>query len=204
MKTINKCKNLWRGFTGAILVAMLLAANSCKKQDLQESSSDPVISVPIVWSSGESAAATGNGMQTTTASFSAVAAVKYCWGEDVRFYGTIENKVVQVTDASGTVHYTRHWSIKGLDAVGMGNPLTGLAAGTVYTVVAGAEMFTVTNPAFNAGGIPQAGSSGQIYIHQGTIVLENSSSGDRLVARHIIHKNPRTGVVSSNWLCMGN
>jgi hypothetical protein len=188
--------------TRIALSSILLFITACSKEEVVGNTQDLAIEVPVSWNSSKTQSRT-NGTESTTGSFSAIAAVEYCWGESIRFFGTVENKVNTFTDANGTVHYTRHWSIKGLDAVGLGNVSTGLVAGTVYTVVAGAEMFTVTDPVFNAGGVPVASTSGKIYIHQGTIVLQNNTTGDRLVARHVIHKNPNTGEVMGRWYCMG-
>lgn len=189
--------------TRIALSCILLFITACSKEEMVDNTQDLAIEVPVSWNSSKTESRT-NGTESTSGFFTAIAAVEYCWGESIRFFGTVENKVNTFTDANGTVHYTRHWSIKGLDAVGLGNVSTGLVAGTEYTVVAGAEMFVVTDPVFNPGGFPLGSSSGKIYIHQGTIVLQNDTTGDRLVARHVIKKNPNTGVVTGNWYCMGN
>ncbi len=199
MKIIGLHRKL---MTGIAFIGIMLFSTSCAKEDLVENTEELALELPVEWNSSSNENRT-NGTEITLGSFSAIAAVEYCWGENVRFFGTVENKVNRFTDANGTEHYTRHWSIKGLDALGLGNVQTNLASGTEYTVVAGAEMFTVTDPVFNAGGIPVASTSGKIYIHQGTIVLQNNTTGDRLVARHVIKKNPKTDELSSTWYCMG-
>lgn len=180
-------------FMKIFLIISLIGVSACKKEQIKEEiQEDLAIEIPVQLNISDANLRT----DISTASFSATAAIQYCWGENVRFYGTIENKVNTTTDANGVVHYTRHWSIKGLDAVGV-------TSGTIYTVIAGAEMFTVIDPVFNSGGIPQAVRSGMVFIHQGTVVLENSLTGKRVIARHVIKKNPQTGVVTSGWFCMG-
>lgn len=191
-KEIIACnqKKLLKTFN-LILLTFLLSA--CSKETATEQIDENLaISIPVEWNIGASNSRT----DITTASFSATAAIQYCWGENIRFYGTIENKVNLTTDANGTEHYTRHWTIKGLNAVG-------LTSGTSYTVIAGAEMFSVTDPVFNSGGVPQPAPSGMVFIHQGTVVLKNNATGEQVVARHVIKKHPQTGEVTSNWYCMG-
>ncbi|SDB37216.1 hypothetical protein SAMN03097699_0964 [Flavobacteriaceae bacterium MAR_2010_188] len=201
MKIMQKPKNL---ITTLALICVVLFNHSCSQEELDVPNQDLAIEIPIKWKTDLNFGSRTNGTDITTGSFSAVAAVEYCWGESIRFFGTVENKVNRFTDNNGTEHYTRHWSIKGLDALGLGNVQSGLAPGTEYTVVAGAEMFVVTDPVFNAGGVPVGSTSGKIYIHQGTVVLKNIATGEQLVARHVIKKNPKTGELSSNWYCMGN
>lgn len=134
----------------------------------------------------------------TTVSFTTIVAVKYFWTENIRLTGTIEKKVNRCTDVNGIDYYTKHWSIKGLDAVGLGNPESGLAAGTIYSIISGAEMFTVTDLLFSAGHDSELGS--KIFIHQGTIVLENTTTNERVIAMHVMKKNSKTEEVTSIWL----
>ena len=173
--------------------SFIVALSACKKEEIKEEIQEELaIEIPVQLNVSNANLRT----DIFTVSFSATAAIQYCWGENVRFYGTIENKVNSTIDANGVVHYTRHWTLKGLDAVGV-------PSGTSYSVIAGAEMFTVIDPVFNSGGIPQAGSSGMVFIHQGTVVLEKTLTGERVIARHVIKKDPQTGVVTSGWFCMG-
>lgn len=182
-------RQLWLG--GFLCLGLLFSA--CSSEEITDVEMENLaIEIPVDAGDFD---ADGKKVEMNTISFSAIAQVEYCYGENIRFYGLIDNKVNQVTDANGNVHYTRHWTIKGLDA-------EGLSTGDTFTVIAGAEMFTITNPSFNGG--PNAAESGKIFIHQGTIVLENNDTGDRLIIRHVIKKHPRTGEVTGYWLCQGN
>lgn len=134
----------------------------------------------------------------TTVSFTTIVAIKYFWIENIRLAGTIEKKVNRCTDVNGVDYYTKQWSIKGLEAVGLGNSKIGLAEGTNYLMISGAEMFTITDPLFSPG--PNSDLSSKIFIHQGTIVLENTNTNERVIARHMIKKNSKTKEVTSIWL----
>ena len=182
--------NLLKIFSVTLLIFLFSA---CSKEKVTDRTDENLaILLPVDWNTGTAAMRT----DITTGSFSAIAAIQYCWGENVRFFGTIENKVNLTTDANGTEHYSRHWTIKGLNAVGV-------TSGAGYTVIAGAEMFSVMDPVFNSGGVPVPATSGKVFMHEGTVVLQNNVTGERVVARHVIKKDPRTGEVTSGWYCMG-
>lgn len=132
-------------------------------------------------------------------SFSAVAMISACHGENIAFTGIIQNRVSKTTDATGQVHYTRSFRTRGMTG-------TGTVTGTTYDVIGGAEMFAIKNPVFNAQGmlnIPGSLGESEIFIHQGTLVFRSRTDGSKVVARHIIRKVPGKEEVISKWVCAG-
>ncbi len=100
--------------------------------------------------------------------FSATASIAYCHGENIVFSGIIQNLVTTTTDEQGVIHYTRHFSTRGLTGVGS-------VTGTVYDVLGGAEMFSVKDAVLNANGtlnLSGSLSESDIVIHEGTLVLQ--------------------------------
>jgi hypothetical protein len=145
-----------------------------------------------------------NGMTVTEMPFTAVAMIAYCHGENIRFTGTIENRVKTTVNANGN-HYTRHFTVKGMTGVGV-NAL-GVPTGTEYRVVGGAEMFSIKDAVFNDNGtlnLARSLTESDIVIHRGTLVFENIHDGTRVVARHDIQKVPGRGILQNRWLCGGN
>jgi hypothetical protein len=141
-----------------------------------------------------------NGTTITEIPFTATAAIAYCYGENIVVTGIIENKVNSTVDGNGVIHYTRHWTVKGL--IGRGT-----LTGTVFDVVGGAEMFSVKDAVLNPNGtLNISGSLAQsdVFIHQGTIVLVSRTDGSRIVARHIIRKVPGRDTIVNHWVCGGN
>jgi hypothetical protein len=63
-------------------------------------------------------------------------------------------------------------------------------------------MFSVKDPNTTIGA-PSAVLSGDVYIHQGTVVFVNTVTGERIVARHQIIKNPAQGIARSGWYIKG-
>ncbi len=132
--------------------------------------------------------------------FSATANVTACLGYNIRFYGTVDFKINKVYDKDGNlIHFTRVWSIKGLEAERVG------MTSVKFDVVAGQEMFSVKDPVLNSAGAPVLATSGDVFIHQGTIVLENRETHERLVIRHQILKIPGQGSTAfkSGWYIKG-
>lgn len=135
----------------------------------------------------------------TEITFTAVAGVAYCYGEDIRFTGTIQNRVTKTSDASGGVYFTRSFSTKNMSGVGV-------TTNTAFDVLGGAEMFAIKDPVFNADGslnISASLSESDILIHEGTLVFQSLEDGSKLVARHIIRKIPGQDVPVSKWECQG-
>jgi len=150
--------------------------------------------------SAASASNNGTLVHTTTFGPMTTAFMGNCW-ENIRFGGTIEERVHKHTDGNGNVHYVRSFNAKGMTG-------TGMTSGMSYVVVGGNEMFSIKNPVMSANPlypnvIASINSDGTtILIHQGTLVFERSD-GARVVARHIIRKTPGGSFVS-HWVCGGN
>lgn len=182
----------------------LLLVAGCQKDDRQDTRQNLT----------PDASAARNGATTRTICFTGIAEVEGCIGENIVFGGTLELKE-KVTVSNGQTHYTRHWLVKDATAMGVApggrlntassacpRPYIGTATGNTYTVVAGAEMFSVKDPNTTTG-TPSAPLSGDVFIHQGTIVFENTSTGERIVVRHEIIKNPGQGIHKSGWYIRG-
>lgn len=177
--------------------------NSCQKEAVNEEAQREEVALLA-----QNKAST-NGAQTRESIFGPVAATYGCLGYNVNFASTPTQRVnlleTVTTDAQGVVHYTRHWSVADLTARAT---LPGGAAYTVngtpvtFTVVSGQEMFSIKKPN-NISGVPSAALSGEVFIHQGTIVLENTLTGERIVIRHVIIKNPGRGIIKDNWYVQG-
>lgn len=166
---------------------------SCSKDDINEVQVEESVDLKH----SLRAASTGTSIEEIT--FTAVAMVEYCHGENIRFTGTIENRVTKTTDAKGVIHYTRSFRTKGMTG-------TGVDSGTEYDVLGGAEMFAVKDAVFNSDGtwnLSKSLAESDIFIHQGTLVFRNRSDGSKFVARHIIRKVPGQDVPLNVWKCAG-
>jgi hypothetical protein len=141
-----------------------------------------------------------NGTIVQTTTFSATAAIAYCWGENINFGGTIHEKVHKSTDGQGNVHYVRSFTAKDMTGVGA-------TSGMTYDVVGGNEMFSIKNPVMSSNplypAVPASIANADILIHQGILVFVRSD-GERVIARHVIRKTPRQGVAVNQWFCNGN
>lgn len=126
----------------------------------------------------------GKGAHTvTTKFFSATADVDKCLGFDVQFFGNVEFITNNVNG-----HFTRNWSVKGLEAKSVG-----VTPEQKFAVVAGHEMFSVKDPTtFSGVGNPTNPLSTTVFIHQGTVVLQNTDTGEKIVIRHEIVKTPNS------------
>ncbi len=144
-----------------------------------------------------------SGATTRLLCFTAIAQLNGCIGENIVFGGTVVLTENTTVDGNEGVHYTRHWSVKGLTGYGVRpggsftsatcpaprNYTANLRTGSTYEIIAGTEMFSVKDP--NTTTVtPSAILSGEVFIHQGTIVFVNTATGERIVARHVILKNP--------------
>lgn len=144
--------------------------------------------------------ASSNSMTTNEITFTAVAMISWCHGEDIRFTGVIENKVKKSMSASGNTHFIRQFTVKGMTG-------TGLTTGTIYDVAGGAEMFSIKNPVYNPDGslnLAASISESDIVIHRGTLVFVSRTDGSRVIARHLITKVPGAGLKENTWDCGGN
>lgn len=147
--------------------------------------------------------------------FAAVAVVSpTCLPYNIRFGGKVDYKINKVYKPDGTLsHFTRQWSIKGLtatawlgtDALSNTPYKTSLGEQIWFDVVAGAEMFSIKDPVLNGPGTgPASGALGTVFIHQGTIVLENRDTHERIVIRHQILRVPgHAGLFRSGWYIQG-
>ena len=80
-----------------------------------------------------------------------------------------------------------------------GTLLNGSLTGSSYSVSGGAEMFNIH---FGAGGNATVGGS-NTFVHRGTLVFVENTTGRHIVAMHIIRKV--NGIVQENrWDCQGN
>ncbi len=134
-----------------------------------------------------------------------------CTGTEwIRFSGSIELKEHTTVDEDGKTHVTRHFTVKDLSGVGVNigatlsaltcaGILTGTPAGSTYDVLGGAEMFNIH---FVEGGTATLPGS-NTFVHRGTLVFVNTSTDQRIIAKHAIRKI--NGVVKENaWECSGN
>jgi hypothetical protein len=189
----------------------MLAFSACKKDLSKTSSLNQVAETSKASGHNES-----GGVLVESICFKAIALVAGCKEgvtENIEFTGIIENRV-KATQANGSTNYIRHFTVKGLTGRGtMGTSLAPTSAplcsrmassytGTQYEVVGGAEMFSIHYS--GAGAIPVAtGSNVNVYIHQGTLVFVNTTTGERIVARHIIRRVPGQDGLVSMWTCGG-
>lgn len=171
----------------------IISLTSCSREELSDTVELDSFNLEAA---STSAASTGTTIREME--FTAVAQIQYCHGEDIRFTGTIENRVSKTTDARGVIHYTRSFRTKGMTG-------TGLISGDKYDVLGGAEMFAVQDAVLNPDGtLNLAGSLAEsdIVIHQGTLVFRNREDGSQVVARHVIRKVPGRETISE-WRCGG-
>jgi hypothetical protein len=179
------------------VLGLTLVISSCKKEVAITSSDDTTIIA------GKSAAkpnadGSGNGNTVTEMPFTATLLIAYCWGENVRISGTIVNHQKTVSTPNGN-HFTRHWTVKGLTGVG-------LTSGDAYIVTGGAEMFSVKDAVLNPNGTLNLTASlmeSDILIHKGQIMLQNTRTGKKVLARHDIQLVPGKGLMHNRWLCGG-
>jgi hypothetical protein len=201
-------------FKTALTVALstILAFSACKKEI-------SIASQPALDQLASKASSQNNseGVLVESICFKAIALVAGCKEgvtENIEFTGIIENRV-NATQSNGSTHYTRHFTVKGLTGRGTrGTALTPTSAplcsrtagsytGTQYEVVGGAEMFSIHYS--GTGGVPAAsGSNVNVFIHQGTLVFVNTTTGERIVARHIIRRVPGQDGLISMWTCGGS
>jgi hypothetical protein len=202
MKTFNATqhpsglkRSLIAFFTG---IAFVAGVCSCHDGILEEVSQPRLVAQASLGNSRVTSASSSTAITEIT--FTATAAVAYCYGEDIRFSGTIQNRVTKTSDAKGEVHYTRSFATKDMTAVGV-------TTNTEFDVLGGAEMFAVKDPVLSATGtLNVAGSLSEsdILIHEGTLVFQSLEDGSKLVARHIIRKVPGQDVPVSKWECQGD
>lgn len=171
----------------------VICFTSCSKEEYGETLVED--SLDLQYSPGAAA----SGTSINTISFTATALIEYCHGEDIRFTGTIENRVSQSRDARGVVHYTRSFRTKGMTG-------TGLISGDEYDVLGGAEMFAIQDAVLNPDGslnLSRSIAESDIVIHQGTLVFRNREDGSQVVARHVIRKVPGKDATVNEWRCGG-
>lgn len=148
----------------------------------------------------------------TTTCFRAIAKVGACTGgEWIYFSGLIDNRVSTNVNANGSTVVTRSFSVREMSGKGISagatlsnmacstafsGTYTGTLTGTQYNVLGGAEMFSIH---FDPGGSATLGGS-NTFIHRGTIVFENTASGQKVIAKHVIRKV--NGVLQQDsWEC---
>lgn len=178
---------------------LVCSLSACKKEDLSGSTNFEVQPLTIA----------------REICFTALAGVSGCIGENIILGGLVELVESTTVDQNGHVHYTRHWTVRGLTGRGVlpggtintgstlcPRPYTGQTTSNVYDIVAGQEMFSVKDPNTTTG-VPNAVLSGEIFIHQGTIVFVNRATGERIVVRHEIIKTPGQGILRSAWYIRG-
>lgn len=173
---------------------------SCSEVHLEELSRRPLDGQQHSASAQEVLASVqASGTSITEIKFSATAVIAYCYGENIMFTGTIENRVSKTTDAEGVTHYSRSFNTRGMTGVGT-------TSGTQFDVLGGAEMFAIKDPVFTNGSLNLAASLSEsdIVIHQGTLVFKSRTDGSRVVARHTIRKVPGLDDAISKWECQGN
>ena len=193
-----------KSITSPVLVALalILSLTACQKDFSDASSETQELANANAFSNSRTpiVSTSDNGMTVTEIIFTATARIAYCYGEDIRFTGIIENRVKKSVNVNGEVHFIRHFTVKGMTGVG-------LTTGTVYDVVGGAEMFNIKDAVFNANGslnLSGSLSESDIVIHRGTLVFVSRTDGTRVVARHDIQKVPGAGILQNRWLCAGN
>ena len=183
----------------------------CQKNVSRDSLTDRQQKIKVVANSGSN-----DGVLVESVCFKAIALVAGCKEgvtENIEFTGTIENRVNSTQSGNGNTNYTRHFVVKGLTGKGtMGGTLTpttgpvcartavGGYTGTTYEVIGGAEMFSIHYT--GTGAVPSVSGS-NVYIHQGTLVFENTVTKERIVARHIIRKTPGQDASVNIWTCGG-
>jgi hypothetical protein len=181
-------------------VAFMAGSFSCSDSALEEISARRLVrqnSSEIQPEASDALSASSNTSITET-TFTATAQVAYCYGENISFTGTIQNRVTKNTDASGEVHFTRSFYTKDMSA-------KGVVSQTEFDVLGGAEMFAVKDAVLPSGSLDLSKSlvESDIVIHEGTLVFQNREDGSIVVARHIIRKVPGQEVPVNQWECRG-
>ncbi len=177
-----------------LLIGIFFFFASCSKEEMNETLNVDSLNLK---SSSDAVTTT-----ITEVQFTATAMIAYCHGENIRFTGTIQNRVTTNTDARGVVHFTRSFYTKNMTGIGL-DPDTD----NEYEVLGGAEMFAVKDAVLDSNGnLNLSGSIAEsdIVIHQGTLVFRNVADGSKVVARHIIRKVPGSSTVINHWKCGGN
>jgi hypothetical protein len=151
--------------------------------------------------------ASAEGAETRPGLFGPVAATFGCLGYNVNFTPAqpVTFKETRNTDADGDVHYTRVWSVAGLTARATLPDRTAYLLNGVpvtFDVIAGVEMFSIKNPNTTTS-VPSPVTSGEVFIHQGTIILENNLTKEKVVIRHVVIKNPGRGIIKDDWYVQG-
>lgn len=192
----------------ALTAILAVFWTACQKEMVNSDPARP--REPFQASKGVAAAENG-GMTTSTICFRAIAQISACnEGEDILFFGEIENHV-KTTQTNGQTHVTRHFVVKNLEGLGImpggslsamtcNSTFTGTYTGSEYDVQGGAEMFNIH---FGEGGSATPAGS-EIFIHRGTLVFVERATGRRVVARHIITQVPGQGLKDNRWDCGGS
>ncbi len=148
----------------------------------------------------------------TTTCFRTIAKVDACTGgEWIYFSGMIDNRVSTNANSNGGTVVTRSFSVREMSGKGISagatlpnmacstafsGTYTGTLTGTQYDVLGGAEMFAIH---FDPGGSATLAGS-NTFIHRGTLVFENTSTGEKVIAKHVIRKV--NGVIQvDTWEC---
>ena len=154
----------------------------------------------------EANSAIASGSETRPALFGPIAATAGCLGYNVNFTPAqpVILKETTTIDGQGTVHYTRHWSVAGLTARATlpNRPYLENGLPVTFEVISGQEMFVIKDPNTTTG-VPSPALSGDVFIHQGTIVLENTLTKERIVIRHVIIQTPGIGTDKDAWYVNG-
>lgn len=186
-----------------VSVALMFSVLSCSDVHLEDLSPESLASEQRSLATSKdqkdlAALRASSGTSITEIQFTATALIAHCYGENITFMGTIENRVTSTTDAEGVTHYTRSFNTKGMTGVGV-------TSGTEYDVIGGAEMFAIQDAVITNGALnlPASLLESDIVIHQGTLVFESRDDGSRVIARHIIHKVPGQEGVINRWECRG-
>lgn len=193
-------------FSGIIFFLLLLS--SCQKETMQLES----LGVSAVKNDlrNNSLIQPSSGTDQTTVCFSAIAQVSACADEWIRFSGEITLRQNTTVDQKGNTHITRSFAVSNLTGVGVtvgsslsamtcsGTLLNGSLTGKSYSISGGAEMFNIH---FGEGGNATVGGS-NTFVHRGTLVFVENTTGRHIVAMHIIRKV--NGILQENkWECEG-
>lgn len=157
---------------------------------------------------------TSNRITTRSECFQALAEIAHCNnGEDILFTGMIEVKEKISVNGNGETHINRHFGVKGLTGRGVtGGRLLpasapcnrvysgGTFTGTQYVVKGGSEMFNII---YSPGGSATLAGS-DLFIHRGTLVFVEVTSGKKVVAKHKVTKIPGQGIKDNSWDCAGD
>lgn len=118
--------------------------------------------------------------------FFATAACRADLGYDIRFGGSRE----LVRHVAGT-DTTLSFRTQAFD--GWRLPETVFTAATRdYVVLGGAEMFNIKRA--DDGTL-------EVRIHEGTLVFQSLTTGEKIVARHVIRTQPGQGTMVNGWSC---